>query len=316
VKDSEILDLMRNMNLDLNELVKSESERKLAIIENFVDVMLKKEDTKNHFIEVASEYLRYYKSVLPDPRMNDYKDRVSAVRVLKTRLDSMSGGDIDLTDVQRDLEELLDRSIKAGEFKFPAYVKLKDLSDIDAEKLKELFESNSNKIVQSKELTKELKSKINDLVKINKSRESFMTRLQKKLDEYNNGDLSIDDLLEGLILIARDLNQEEFRAASEGLTETELALFDILRKEELSSDELRLVKATSRELLESIRDKLVPGWREFDPLRSGVKIAINNVIYPRLPENHYPESECGRLSGEIYRYVYERFPDSTKLLAV
>ena len=241
---------------------------------------------------------------------------MNAIKVLSTRIKAIQGGDVDLTDVKNDLEALLDRSIKASEFKIPAYVKLKDLSALDAKKLKEMFAKNSNKIVQAKELASELEEKISDLIKKNKSRDSFLTRLTKVLDEYNNGSMSIDDLLQNLVDLALDLSNEEQRALRENLSEYELAIFDIIRKEELSSSDLDKVKKASRELLEALKEKLVPGWREFDPLRSGVKITIDNVIYPKLPESSYTEKDCKDLSNEVYRYVYERYPDASYLVAV
>lgn len=313
---SNIVKMFESLKINIDALIKANPEQKLIVIEEITNRILVTESNKAEFIEFANSYLAKYKAVLPDPRIYEFSEEMNAIKVLSTRIKAIQGGDVDLTDVKNDLEALLDRSIKASEFKIPAYVKLKDLSTLDAEKLKEMFAKNSNKIVQAKELASELEEKIADLIKKNKSRDSFLLRLTKVLDDYNNGSISIDDLLQNLVDLAHDLSFEEQRALRENLSEYELAIFDIIRKEELSVTDLEKVKIASRELLESLREKLVPGWREFDPLRSGVKITINNVIYPKLPENSYTEQDCKVLSNEVYRYVYERYPDASYLIAI
>lgn len=315
-KRLDIWEALRSFGIELQSILDSSPEEKLLAIEATVNSLLSMGKKISGFIEEATVWTKTYKSLLPDPRLHSYQNEIYALKSIISRIKSISEGDVDLSAVKKDLEELLDRSIKASEFKIPAYVKLKDLSQIDAEKLKTIFQSNSNKIVQMEELKAELKDKLEELVKINRSRETFVDRLNKAIEEYNKGVMSVDDLLDQLILIARDLTAEESRAFSERLTEDELAIFDIIRKESLGEAEVTQVKSASKELLLTLRERLVPGWREFDPLRSGVKIAINNVIYPKLPEKVYSENDCHRLSGEVYRFVFERFPDASFMLAV
>jgi type I restriction enzyme R subunit len=312
----DLLNSVSDAEVDLSYILEAAPENKLVAIESAVNSLIEYESTKRNFLETSSKFLISYKAVLPDPVLIKYVDEVNAIKVLSTRIRGISDGDIDLSAVKRDLEELLDRSIKASEFTIPAYVKLKDLSSLDANKLKELFAKNSNKIVQAEELKGELEAKIAEMMHRNKSREKFMSRLTKMIDAYNEGSMNIDELLSNLVDLANDLTLEEVRAVSENLSEYELAIFDLLRKDELSNIEIEQVKSASRELLNSLRDKLVPGWREFDPLRSGVKIAINNVIYPKLPEKIYSENDCKVLSNEIYQFVYERYPDASALIAM
>ena len=80
-----------------------------------------------------------------------------------------------------------------------------------------------NKIVQAEELKTELESKINEMVRKNKTRERFMVRLTKMLDDYNHGSITIDELLNNLVDLAKDLSVEEVRAITENLNEYELA---------------------------------------------------------------------------------------------
>lgn len=53
----------------------------------------------------------------------------------------------------------------------------------------------------------------------NRKRAKFMERLNKLLKEYNLGAHDIDQLLNDLMDLAKDLNEEEQRHVQEGLTE-------------------------------------------------------------------------------------------------
>ncbi len=71
------------------------------------------------------------------------------------------------------------------------------------------------------------------------------------IDEYNAGSKNVEAFFEELKTFARTLTDEEQRAVAEGLTDEELALFDILTKPEpvLTKSEEAEVKRVCRELL-------------------------------------------------------------------
>jgi hypothetical protein len=62
-------------------------------------------------------------------------------------------------------------------------------------------------------------------------------------------------------------------------------------------------------LLEQLRPKLVPGWRDFEPLRTGVKITISDILFPKLPEQAYSETECEEKTQKVYLHVYDSYAD-------
>ena len=102
-----------------------------------------------------------------------------------------------------------------------------------------------------------------------------MARLDSLLSEYNSGAHDIDQLFEDLVELAKDLSEEEQRAIKENLTEEELAIFDLLLKNDLNPDETEKVRKTARELLSKLKaEKLVLDWREKEQTRSGVKTTI------------------------------------------
>ena len=83
------------------------------------------------------------------------------------------------------------------------------------------------------------------MVHQNHSRVDLAKKFERLIKEYNAGSANIEELFKELVKLSRELSEEEKRAVAEGLSEEELALFDILTKPEpkLSKKEEAAVKA-------------------------------------------------------------------------
>jgi len=93
------------------------------------------------------------------------------------------------------------------------------------------------------------------MVSLNRSRADFLEKFQKLIDRYNAGSKNVEAFFVELFTFSERLGEEERRAMREGMTEEELALFDILTKPEpeLSEKERKQVKAVAT--LEIIMDE-------------------------------------------------------------
>lgn len=202
---------------------------------------------------------------------------------------------------------MLDKSIQTGEYVIPHYKKMVDLSQLDANALHDYFMGLENKNVQVEALTKEIEEKIKEMASRNKKRLKFLERLDALLSEYNKGGHDVEELVNQLIELAKELSEEENRAVKENLTEEELAVFDLLVKDNLNPSEVDEIKKLAKEMIEKLKaEKLTPHWREFEPTRSGVKTTITDYVY-KLPDPTYTEEECKGLVSPLYNFVYEQY---------
>lgn len=71
----------------------------------------------------------------------------------------------------------------------------------------------------------------------------------------------------------------------------------------------------AKELLNKLKEKLVKDWRDFEPLRAGVKVAISDILFPKLPESAYTEYDCEYKGLEIYNFIFENYRDASALIA-
>jgi type I restriction enzyme R subunit len=306
-------DFLKNEKVDLAKLISAPAEEKLLLLEHAANAIVANSAQKKKFLNLAADIQSAYSSVLPDPSAENYYTEVTAIRVIASRVRDVGFASVDVSQVEKDLEALLDRSIQAGEYVIPQHKSLRDLSALNADALHDFFANLDNKNLQAESLSGELKAKIEEMVRRNRKRAKFMERLNSLLKEYNLGAHDIDQLLNDLVALAKDLSEEEKRSVQEGLSEDELAIFDLLQKENLNPDETAKVRLVAKEILEQLKPKLVPGWRDFEPLRAGVKITISDVLFPKLPEQVYTEHECEYKGLEVYNFVYENYRDARVL---
>lgn len=307
----QVKDFLKKYSIELSILLDSPSEQKLLLIESYANKLLANGEIKKDFLNLSSDLYNAYQAVLPDPDAEDYYEEVTAVRVIAARVRDIGLKSFDTSPVKKDLERLLDKSIQAGEYVIPQYKRLKDLSTLDTDALHDFFYKLENKNLQVEALKDEIEKKIVEMMKKNKMRGKFMERFTKLLEMYNSGAHDIDQLFDDLVDLAKELSEEEQRSIKENLTEEELAIFDLLLKENINPDERERVKKTAKELLAKLKqEKLVLDWREKEIARSGVKTVISDVLYDSLPEPTYSEKDCEEKGLEIYNFIYEHYLDA------
>lgn len=137
---------------------------------------------------------------------------------------------------------------------------------------------------------------------------NYLDKFQKLIDEYNAGSKNIEGLFDDLVRFIQGLNAEEQRGVTEGLSEEELALFDLLTKPDptLSKRDEAEVKKVGRALLEKLKhEKLVLDWRKRQQTRASVRQCIE-IELDKLPPA-YARDVYQRNCDLAYQHVYDAY---------
>lgn len=112
---------------------------------------------------------------------------------------------------------------------------------------------------------------------------------------------ALTDLIDGL-------DAEQRRAAQEGLSEDELALFDLLERGTLGAAEREKVKQASRSLLASLRVLLSPmeRWTEKEQTQAEVQAFILDQLYMELPSPPFTDDDKQAVAEVVYRHVWQQ----------
>lgn len=193
--------------------------------------------------------------------------------------------------------ELLDESLVVDgkldgkpEFRITQSGKTWDLSSIDFEKLKEDFQRSKYKNIEIADLRGFINHKLEQMLRDNSTRTDFATRLQGIIDSYNAGSSSADNYFQELVRFTNDLKEESERHIREGLTEDELELFDLLKKDKMTKEETQKVRLAARSLLHRLREEspnvLVTDWFKDAQSKGRVRSAVESVLDEHLPKSY------------------------------
>ncbi len=110
--------------------------------------------------------------------------------------------------------------------------------------------------------------------------------------------------------LVKNLSEEETRAVKEGLTEEQLAVFDLLQKPELSARERNEIKKTAVILLETLKKEQlrVDNWRKKTATAAEVKSYIYDYLFVSLTVEYYSDAEVEEKSEFVFNHIYQQYP--------
>ncbi|TVR77897.1 MAG: type I restriction endonuclease subunit R [Rhodospirillales bacterium] len=297
---------MAEHGVDPETIKSAEGFQKVDRLDAAREKLIVNDETKKAFLGRARDVSRVFRAVLPDPVAKEVAPDAVLISILAQKIKALTPPP-DISHVMGQVEDLLDRSIAPVPYLISAEddEPLIDLSQIDFEKLKAKFAKGRQR-TEAERLRALLTQKLEQMVARNRSRTDFLERFQKLIDAYNAASLNIEAFFAELVKLTKELSEEDQRAMREGLSEEELALFDILTKPEpdLAETEKAQVKKVCRSLLKTLKaEKLVLDWRSKPTARGAVRQTIKVVFDEGLPdiydESLY-EAKCAATFAHIF----------------
>ncbi|MBS1168636.1 MAG: hsdR [Proteobacteria bacterium] len=266
------------------------------------------------FLALASNVWSTFKAVLPDARAEPWRRISAAIEVIAQRIRALTERP-DISEVAGRIEALLDESIAGVEITAPIRLDgdtngLFDLSRLDVERLRAMFETGNRHRTETQRLRRAVEARLEEMAARNPTRLGLVERFEALIDQYNAGSLTAEALFEELLALLGDLHTEDHRAIREGLTEEELAIFDILTQPEpkLGPEDEDLVKRVAKSLLEKLKtEKLILDWRLKERAKAAVKATIATIFDEGLP----PAYDQGIFDDKVertYQWIFEKYP--------
>ena len=102
-----------------------------------------------------------------------------------------------------------------------------------------------------------IENRLREMMKRNPLRTNLQLYYEQIVAEYNRKKdrVTIEHTFETLFRFEQGIDEEERRAVREGLNEESLAIFDLLRKPDLSSKEIKQIKQEAVEFLRECLEK-------------------------------------------------------------
>lgn len=280
-------------------LVTKDTFKNLEQFKQFADALLQKDEWRKAFIVYDNTISSLYEACKPEI-LTEPRPMVCVFQYLRGVIDSI----IDRTNidtVSQRIAELLDESVVANdqgyktkeysaEYKIVQSGKVWDLSQTNFDQLKTEFKAAPYKNIEITDLRSFLENKLNQMLQQNTTRTDFAQRLQAIIDRYNAGGSSTETYYDALVDFAENLKQESERHIRLGLTEEELELFDLLKKDKMTAEETQKVKLAAKSLLNRLiatqPKVLVQDWYKDDQSQRRVKSTVEEVLDENLPTSY------------------------------
>jgi type I restriction enzyme R subunit len=272
------------------------------------------DESRKRFEVMCREVFKKFKACINIQGVNGHRSDRDAINIVYKSL-QQDREQADITDIIRQLHEVVDGAIEvrdgsAGDERAPY-----DISRIDFDRLRQEFERcpKKNTIVQN--LRQVVEDRLQRLLQQNPLRTDYQAHYEQIVSAYNREKdrVTIENIFEALFRLEQELDDEERRAIREGLDEESLAVFDLLKKPDLSPGEIKKIKAVAVELLEKLKaEKLkVDHWRDKEATRDAVRIAIRDFLWSDktgLPVIEYTEDDVALKAEAVFRHVFRAYP--------
>lgn len=267
--------------------------KKVTLFDDWANLLLGKDEHRKAFNVFESTITGLFEAAKPEVIGKPQVRTVAVFQYLRGVIDGIVQQQ-DVDAARQRVRELLDESlvVKSDEntMRIPQKGKVWDLSKVDFDKLREDFKAAIHRNIKIADMRAFIEKKLQDMLKRNRTRGAFAERLQGIIDEYNSGSSSTDKIFEELAQFLGEMGEEDERHTRLGLTEDELEIYDLLKKEKMSQSEEKKVrlaaKALLKRLLEEAPKVLVQDWFKDGQTRLMVRDAVGAVLHKNLPDSY------------------------------
>jgi type I restriction enzyme R subunit len=318
---AECLAFCTKNNVNLNQIIESgETFSKLDLFDDFADILLGKDEIRKEFYVYDNTCFGLYEACRPDIfKQKEKYQIVEVIHYLRGIIDNHIGK-ADVDKAEQRISDLLDQSVltteddtkawgdERAEYQIKGYKKEINLASFNIEKLKEEFPKKKHKNIVIADLIAFIEHKLELMMSENVTRATFAERFKAIIDKYNSGGSLTEDYYNDLIDFVDNLKVEDTRHIELGLTDAELELFDLIKKQKLTKKEEQDVKNAAKHLSKRLKEEqpvvLVQDWFKDTATKMKVKVAIEEVLDNDLPQESYGRIEFAAVCNKIYEHVY------------
>ena len=302
---------LRGLGFNPATLIGSTGFVRIKGLKDAVEAVYTNEEAKRRFEVLARQVFVRFKALLMEPSAFAWAERHDNIEAIYKKL-SERRDTADVTELLKELHRIVNEAIRTqtpGDDQTEGLTL--DLSQIDVEKLRDEFAKKvRHKATALQDIREIVEQKLAEMLARNPMRMDYQQKYEEIVADYNREKdrVTIEETFRRLTELIEELDAEQRRAVEEGLSEDELALFDLLKKEDLGKAARERVKQASRELLAAIRARL----KEFDRFwekeqtKAEVKIFILDEIFASLPTPPFTPEEKQAVAADVYTHVWQQ----------
>ena len=298
--------LKKQTKVEFKDFTQAQWFDQLKVLQKIGNKLFQKESIEKDWKSLANKALALYKSLLPDQRANQFTSDINVIKAIVWFIGAFVHKQIDTAAIKHELKWLIDESITVKDFDIQTTWLIKNLSEINIDKLKEML-NEDNTYIQLKRAEKTLSDKIADLIVKRPQMWMFKKKLEEIIDKYNLNAIDIEKTFQALIELVQGLEKEEKKEVESWLNPEEYTIFLKLYKEGLSVKDEKEVRKIAHILYEKIMDVKINilDWKIKTQWRAMMYSVIKDTVFEEIPVPTYNEDEAKEKTEKVYDYSFE-----------
>jgi type I restriction enzyme R subunit len=303
---------LRGLDFELSSLNGTKGFVRIAAIADGAEAVIgSRDEGKRRFEILARQVFIRFKALIMEPSVFTFAERHDNIEAIYKKLEERRDN-ADVSDLLKELHRIVNEAIRAAE---PGddqkSEKLFDISKINLEKLRAEFARKAKRKASAVEdIRRIVEKKLEQMLARNPLRMDYYKKYTEIIADYNRDKdrVTIEETFARLMDLANSMSEEDHRAAEEGLSEDEYALFCLLQKDNLGKAERERVKLASQSLFEAL-SKLIAErdrWTEKEQTQAEVDVLIQDTVFSLLPTPPFSDEEKQALARRVFEHVWQQ----------
>ena len=317
-----VRDFLDQRGAPFDDVIRESGFKRNAAIVACKEAVNENDETRKRFEVMCREVFKKFKACINVQGVNTYRTDRDAINIIYKSLQK-DKDEADISGIIRQLHQVVDEAIEVQPDRVGEESSPHNISRIDFDRLKQEFGKSRTKHTTVQAIKNSVEKKLQRLLAQNPLRADLQKHYEEIVAAYNREKdrVMIEQTFEALLKLAQALDDESCRAVREGLDEESLAIFDLLKKPDLSAAEIKQIKEVSVSLLEKLKAKKlrIDQWRDKEATRNAVRVTIRDFLWDEqtgLPIGRYVENEVNVKAEDVFRHIYRAYPSVPSLYYV
>lgn len=299
------------LGFDASTLLGTKGFARIQLLADAVDSVYTSDEAKRRYEILCRVVFSRFKALMVEPSALIYAERHDNLEAIYKKLNERRDT-ADVSELLKVLHRIVNTAIAAqGMGSDQASGLTVDLSQINMEKLRDEFAKKvKHKATVIEDIRQIVEEKLAQMLARNPLRMNYEKVYQDIISAYNQDKdrATVEDTFAKLTALVNDLTAEQSRAIAEGLSEDQLALFDLVQRDGLSKTDRERIKQASKDLLEGVLAVIAPldRWTEKEQTQAEVETFVLDQIYQTLPEPPYSPDDKANLAQLVYRHIWQQ----------
>lgn len=280
---------------------------KLTWTNKTVNDLLASDATTDSFLHEERKLSELVAMTNSDERIWDIQEDVAVIQKIRQVIRKIKTPPGPKRKASDRIKDLISRSLESHEIVDLAA--MYDLDQIDISIVDDRFQAMVKDKGGDNIKVELLRRIINDELKVRMSKNikrmtNLKAELEKTLGKYHKNSLDSIAAIKHLLDIAEELRQDDIRTKQLGLTEDELAFYDLLTANEKLLNEKGPIQDLVHKVVKSVKKNLQLDWTKKEDAKAAIRLAVKKELKGKVPF-----SEFDKLLKEVIEQAEGQYKD-------